>query len=162
MSPASSRWHQARACSGGGAFSKLSDRSASRAMVISAMRADFLASRKLAAQPQRGKKDEADRQNDTTGREGDVFVALGVVDLVAHAVVDHDADDGQEGEQEEAQETHRKGHQKAGKEPEIAQGDAEELSLGPRTSLPVQVLLLCIHDRPQNGDGAHPSTQLEY
>ena len=71
---------------------------------------------------------------------------------MAHAVVDHEADDGQEGEQEEAQKTHRKGHQKTGKEAEIAQRDAEELSLCPRMGALVQVLLLRIHDWPQNGE----------
>src|SRR5271155_837205 len=162
MSPASSCRHHARACSGDGASSELSSCSESGAMVISAMRAAFLASRELAAQPQRAKKEETDRQNNTAGWEGDVLVAIGVIDLVAHAVVDHDADDGQEGEQKEAQETHRKGHQKTGKEPKIAQGDAEELSFRRRIRPLLQVLLLRIHDRPQNGDGAHPSTQLEY
>src|ERR1700685_2660672 len=101
MSPSSRRRHHSRACSGGGAYFEFSGCSDSGAMVISAMRADFLVSRKLASQPQRAKKEQTDRQNDTTGREGDVLVAIGVIDLVARAVVDHDADDGQEGEQEE-------------------------------------------------------------
>src|ERR1700678_3029648 len=146
MSPASSRLPNARACSGEGALFELSGCSDSGAMLIRAMRANFLASQKLAAQPQRAEKDETDRQNDTAGWEGDVLIALGVVNPVAHAVVDHDADDGQEGEQEEAQETHGKGHQKTGKKTEISQGNAEEPSLRPRIGALVEVLLLRSHE----------------
>ncbi len=101
------------------------------------MRADFPSlSENLRRSHSVPKKMRLSDQHDTGGWEGDVLVALGVVHVVAHAVVDHDADDGQEGKQEEAQETHGKGHQNTGKETEIAQGNAEEPSLRLRIGRP--------------------------
>ena len=53
-------------------------------------------------------------------------------------------------EQEKAQETHRKGHQKAGDETQVAQRDAEELSPC-LWGLNLLQVLLRIHNWPRKG-----------
>src|ERR1700722_12806097 len=148
MSPASSSRHQARASE----FSSGSPLRCARStsMVTRATRAGLLASGNLAAHPKRAEKDQAGEQHDASGREGNVLVAGGVVRVMAHAVVDHQADDGQERKQEETQEPHSKGHENTGDETQVAQRDAEKRSpclWGPNL---LQVLLR-IHNWPRKG-----------
>src|SRR5450631_682491 len=137
MSPASSRRHQARAWASASPL-RCAD---STSMVTRATRSGLLASGNLAAHPKGAEKNKAGEQHDTRGREGNVLVADGVVHVATHAVRNHQADDSQERKQEEAQETHRKGHQKTGGETQIAQRDAEEFSPCLRGANLLQVLL---------------------
>src|SRR6266567_9381507 len=95
MSPASSLWHQARASEFAPAGPSRCTKSTS--MVTRATRTGLLASGNLAAHPKRAEKDKAGEQHDTSGWEGNVLVAEGVIHVVAHAVVNRQADDGQEG-----------------------------------------------------------------
>src|SRR5579859_5451543 len=99
MSPASSCRHQARASVFAADFASGSPLGCARStsMVTRATGAGLLASENLAAHPKRAEKDKAGEQHHTSGWEGNVPVADGVVHVVTHAVVDHQADDGQKG-----------------------------------------------------------------
>src|ERR1700760_4640137 len=146
MSPASRRPHQARVWASVSPL-RCAD---STSMGTRATRASLLTPRDFAPHPKRAEKDKAGEQHDTSGREGNVLVAVGVVHVVAHAVVDHQADDGQEGEQEKAQKTHRKRHQNTGDEAQVTQRDAKKLPprlLGPK----LLHVLLRVHNWPRKG-----------
>src|ERR1700749_2386275 len=95
MSPASNRRHQARASVV--APANPSRWAKSTSMVTRATQPGLLASGNLATHPKRAEKEKAGEQHNTSRWEGNVLIAEGVVHVVAHAVVDHEADNRQEG-----------------------------------------------------------------